>query len=54
MPGVHAGFRKGRYTRDHIVNLHWLPEHMRQFQEKISLCSTDYSKAFDFVDHEKL
>ena len=24
LPGVQAGFRKGRGTRDQIVNIHWI------------------------------
>ena len=39
-PDVQAGFRKGRGTRDQIVNIYF--------------CFTDYTKAFDCVDHNKL
>ena len=29
---VQAGFRKGRGTRDKIVNIHWIIEKAREFQ----------------------
>ena len=31
-PDVHAGFRKGRGTRDQIANIHWIIEKAREFQ----------------------
>ena len=31
---VQAGFRKGRRTRDQIVNICWIMEKVRQFQKK--------------------
>ena len=31
LPNVHAGFRKGRETRDQIANMHWIIE---KFPEK--------------------
>lgn len=46
--------RKGRCSGDHITNLCWLPEHMRAFHKKISMSFIDFSKAFDFGNHEKL
>ena len=49
---VQAGFRKGRGTRDQLVNIHWLTEKAREFQKNI--CFIDYAKAFDSVDHSKL
>ena len=48
------GFRKGRGTRDQIVNIHWIIEKARVFQNNIYLCFIDYVKAFDCVDHNKL
>ena len=51
---VQAGFRKGRGTRDQIANIHWIIEKAREFQENIYFCFTDYAKAFDCVDHNKL
>ena len=32
LPNVQAGFRKGRGTRDQIVNIHWILEKARKFQ----------------------
>ena len=37
LPGVQAGFRKGRGTRDQIANI----------QINIYFCFIDYTKAFD-------
>ena len=51
---VHAGFRKGRGTRDQIANIRWIIEKAREFQKNIYFCFTDYAKAFDCVDHGKL
>ena len=52
-PDVQAGFRKGRGTRDQIANIHWIIEKPREFQKNV-YCFTDYAKAFDCVDHNKL
>ena len=46
IPDVQAGFRKGRETRDHIANIHWIIEKARAFQKNIYFCFTDYAKAF--------
>ena len=54
LPDVQAGFRKGRETRDQIANIHWIMEKAREFQKNIYFCFTDYAKAFDCVDHNKL
>ena len=54
LPDVHAGFRKGRGTRDQIANIRWIIEKAREFQKNICLCFIDYTKAFDCVDHDKL
>ena len=40
---------KGIGTRDH-----WIIEKARQFQKNIYFCSIDYTKAFYYVDHNKL
>ena len=32
LPNVHAGFRKGRGTRDQIANICWIMEKAREFQ----------------------
>ena len=34
LPDVQAGFRKGRGTRDQIVNICWIIEKLRDFQKK--------------------
>ena len=52
LPDVQAGFRKGRGTRDQIANIRWIMEKAREFQK--SIVFTDYAKAFDCVDHNKL
>ena len=54
VPDVQAGFRKGRGTRDQIVNICWIIEKAREFQRNIYFCFMDYAKAFDCVDHIKL
>ena len=54
LPDVQAGCRKGRGTREQIVNLHWSIEKAREFQKNIYFCFIDYAKAFDCVDHNKL
>ena len=51
---VQADFRKGRGTRDQIANILWIIEKAREFQKNIYFCFTDYAKAFDCVDHNKL
>ena len=54
LPDVQAGFSKGRGTRDQIANIHWIFEKAREFQKNIYFWFTDYVKAFDCVDHNKL
>ena len=54
VPDVQAGFRKGRGTRDQIVNIHWIMEKAREFQKNIYFCFIDQAKAFDCVDQNKL
>ena len=54
LPDAQAGFRKGRGTRDQVVNIHWILEKAREFQRNIYFCFIDYAKAFDCVDHNKL
>ena len=51
---VQAGFRKVKGTRDQIANILWITEKAREFQKNIYFCFTDYAKAFDCVDHNKL
>ena len=54
LPDVQAGFRKGRGTRDHVANIPWIIEKARQFQKNIYFYFIDYTKIFDFVDHNRL
>ena len=54
LPDVQAAFRKGRGTRDQITNIRWIIEKAREFQKSIYFCFTDYTKAFDYGDHNKL
>ena len=54
LPDGQAGFRKGRGTRDQIVNIRLITEKAREFQKNIYFCLTDYAKALDCVDHNKL
>ena len=49
---IQVGFRKGRGPRDQIANIRWIIEKAREFQKDI--CFTDYARAFDCVDHNKL
>ena len=38
-----------------IANIHWIIKRAREFQKKnIYFCFTDYAKAFDCVNHNKL
>ena len=54
LPDVHAGFRKGRETRNQIAKIHWIIDKAREFQKNIYFCFIDYAKAFDCVDHNQL
>ena len=54
LPGVQAGFRKGRGTRDQIANIRLITEKAREFQKNIYFWFIDYAKAFDYVDQNKL
>ena len=54
LPDVQARFTKLRGTKNKIANIHWIIEKAREFQKNIYFCFTDYTKAFDFMDHNKL
>ena len=54
LPDVQPEFRKGTGTRDQIANICWIIEKAKEFQKNIYFCFTDYAKAFDCVDHNKL
>ena len=51
---IQDGFRKGRKTRDQMANIRWIIKKAREFQKNIYFCFTDYAKAFDCGDHNKL
>ena len=53
-PDVQAEFRKGRRTRNPIANICWIIEKARELQKNVYFCFTDYTKAFDYVHHNKL
>ena len=42
LPNVQAGFRKGRGTRDQIVNICWIIEKAREFQKNIYFWFIEY------------
>ena len=54
LPDIQVGFRKGRGTRDQIANICYIIEKSREFQKNIYFCFTDYTKAFDCVNYNKL
>ena len=54
LPDLQARLRKGRGTRDQIANSHWIIWKAREFQKNIYFCFIDYTKTFDYVDHNKL
>ena len=51
---VQAGFRKSKWSRDQVANIHWITKkkkkQTREFQKNIYFCFIDYAKAFDCVD----
>ena len=46
---VQVGFRNGRETKDQIVNICWIAEKAREFQENIYLCFINYAKVFVWI-----
>ena len=54
LPEVQAGLRKRRGTRDQIANICWIIKKAREFQKNIYFCFIGYTKAFDYVDNNKL
>ena len=54
LPNVQAGVRKGRGTRDQIVNIRWIIKKASEFQKNVYVCFIDYTKAFNCVDYNKL
>ena len=41
LPGVQAGFRKGRGTRDQMANIRWIIKKAREFHKNIFFCFID-------------
>ena len=54
LPGVQAGFRKARGTKEQIASIRWIIEKAREFQTNMCFSFIDYATAFDCVDHNKL
>ena len=54
LPDVQNGFSKGRGTRNQIANICWIIEKAREFQRNICFSFIDTTKAFQYVDHNKL
>ena len=54
LPDGQPGFRKARGTTDQIANIRWNIKKARELQKNIYFCFIDYTKGFDFVDHNKL
>ena len=54
LPDVQAGYRKVRGTRDQIANICWIIKKARKFKKNINICFIDYTKAFNYMDHNKL
>ena len=54
LPDVQAGFREDRGTRDQIATICWVIKKAKEFQKNVYFCFTDYAKAFDCVDNNKL
>ena len=51
---VQDGFQRDRRTRDQIANICGIIEKAKEIHKNIYFCFIDYSKAFDYVDHNKL
>ena len=45
LPDVQAGFRKGKGTRDQLVNIHWIIKKAREFQKNTYFCFIDYTNS---------
>ena len=54
LPDVQAGFRKGRGTRIQIANIYWIVKKQENSRKNSYFGFTDYAKAFDCVNHNKL
>jgi len=49
-----AGFRRGRGTREQIINLRILMQKLSEHQQPLYICFADFTKAFDNISHEQL
>ena len=49
LPDVPAGFRKGRGTRDQIINIAGSWKKQESSRKNIYFCFTDYAKAFVWI-----
>ena len=49
-----AGFLKVKGTKNQIANIRWVTGKAREFQKNTYFCFTDYEKAFDCLDYNKL
>ena len=54
LPDVQAGFRKGRGSRDPAASICWIIDKAREFQKKVYFFCIHYTKAFHYVDHNKV
>ena len=54
LPDIQAVFRKGRDSRDQIVNICWIIKIAGAFQKKSTSALLTMPKPLDCVDHNKL
>ena len=54
LPDVQARFQRGRETRDQIVDICCIMKKTTEIKKNIYFCFTDYAKASDCKDHNKL
>ena len=54
LPDVPTGFIKSKGTRNQTANIHWIIEKAGELQKTFYFHFSDYAKAFDCVDHNKL
>ena len=54
LPDVQGEFRKGSKVRDQIANICWIIQKARDPEKNMYFCFTDYVKAIDCVDNNKL
>ena len=45
---------KAEESENQIANICWIMEKAKEFQKNIYFCFIDHTKAFDYVDHNKL